>query len=56
MVPWNLKKAIEFLLGQQAKHDAHLAKNDQQIAQILEATSKLERICAGERVDAISFS
>ena len=41
------EKAIEFLLGQQAKHDAHLAKNDQQIGQILEIANKLESIMAG---------
>ena len=41
------EKAIEFLLEQQAKHDAHVAKNDQQIGQILEIANKLVIITAG---------
>ncbi len=50
----NLEKAIEFLLEQQAKHDAkiaennqQIAKNNQQIGQILEIANKLEAIIAG---------
>ena len=57
----DLEKAIEFLLEQQAKHDAQMAENNQQIAknnqqiaknnqhigQILEIANKLEAIIAG---------
>jgi len=41
------QKGIRFLLEQQAKHDVHVAKNDQQIGQILKIANKLERIMAG---------
>ncbi len=43
----DLEKAIEFLLEQQAKHDARIAENNQQIRQILEIANKLEGIIAG---------
>ena len=43
----DLEKAIEFLLEQQAKHDARIAENNQQIKQILEIANKLEGIIAG---------
>jgi len=41
------EKAIEFLLDQQPKHDAQLAKNEQQIGQVVEIAGKLEGIMAG---------
>src|SRR5262245_27506135 len=43
----DLDQAIEFRLEQQAKNDAQIAKNNQQIGQILEIANKLEGIVAG---------